>query len=57
MLAAKLAAFGRTEIEQTEIDGTVWYGVNLLSDGRSSIDDLLEAAWMHGAPDASTVRE
>ncbi len=24
-----LAAFGRTEIEQTEIDGTVWYGVNL----------------------------
>ena len=57
MLAAKLAAFGRTEIEQTEIDGTVWYGVNLISDGRSSIDDLLEAAWTHGAPDAITVRD
>jgi rare lipoprotein A len=56
-LADTLAAFGRTEIEKTEIDGTVWYGVNLIGDGGSSIDDLLEAAWSHGAPDAITVRD
>ena len=56
-LAGTLAAFGRTEIEATEIDGAMWYGVNLRGDGRSSIDELLEAAWSHGAPDAITVRD
>jgi rare lipoprotein A len=56
-LAETLAAFGRTEIEKTEIDGTVWFSVNWLGDGRSSIDDLLEAAWSHGAPDAITIRD
>ena len=56
-LAETLAAFGRTEIEATEIDGTIWYGVNLRGDGRSSIDDLLQTAWSHGAPDAITVRD
>jgi rare lipoprotein A len=56
-LAETLAAFGRTEIEKTEIDGTIWYGVNLRGDGRATIDELLEAAWTHGAPDAITVRD
>jgi rare lipoprotein A len=56
-LAETLAAFGRTEIEKTEIDGTMWYGVNLVGDGRSSIDDMLQAAWSHGAPDAITIRD
>ncbi len=56
-LAGTLAAFGKTEVEATEIDGTMWYGVNLIGDGRSSIDDLLQAAWSHGAPDAITVRD
>jgi rare lipoprotein A len=56
-LAETLAAFGKTEIEATEIDGAMWYGVNLRGDGRSSIDDLLQAAWSHGAPDAITVRD
>jgi rare lipoprotein A len=56
-LAETLAAYGTTEIEKTEIDGTTWYGVNLVADGRSSIDDLLRAAWSHGAPDAITVRD
>jgi rare lipoprotein A len=56
-LAETLAAFGKTEIEASEIDGAIWYGVNLRGDGRSSIDDLLEAAWSHGAPDAITVRD
>jgi rare lipoprotein A len=56
-LARKLAAFGKTEIEATEIDGTVWYGVNLMGNGSSSVDNLLRAAWAHGAPDAITVRD
>ena len=55
-LASTLAAFGKTEIEATEIDGVMWYGVNLIGNGRS-IDDLLQAAWSHGAPDAITVRD
>ncbi len=56
-LARKLAAFGRTEIEKSDIDGTVWYGVNLRADGRRSLDDLLQAAWDSGAADAITVRD
>jgi len=56
-LAKALAPFGQTEIETTEIDGTMWYGVNLRADGGVSIDDLLEAAWSHGAPDAIAVRD
>ena len=56
-LAERLAAFGKIEIEKTEIDGTVWYGVDIIGDGRASIDELLEAAWTHGAPDAITVRD
>ena len=56
-LAKTLAAYGRTEIEKTEIDGTMWYGVNLRNDGRISIDDMLQAAWSHGAPDAIAIRD
>ena len=56
-LAKTLAAYGRTEIEKTEIDGTMWYGVNLRNDGRVSIDDMLQAAWSHGAPDAIAIRD
>jgi rare lipoprotein A len=56
-LARTLAAFGRTDIEKADIDGTVWYGVNLRTDGRKSLDDLLQAAWDSGASDAMTVRD
>jgi rare lipoprotein A len=56
-LAAALARYGSPEIERTEIDGTMWYGVNLRPDGRASIDAMLQAAWVHGAPDAITVRD
>ncbi|MBU0582715.1 MAG: septal ring lytic transglycosylase RlpA family protein [Alphaproteobacteria bacterium] len=56
-LARTLAAFGRTEIETSEIDGTLWYGVNLRPDGRGSLDDLLQSAWQSGASDAITVRD
>jgi rare lipoprotein A len=56
-MAGALAAYGRAEIEKTEIDGVMWYGVNLRSDGRTSLDDLLRVAWSHGAPDAIAVRD
>ncbi|MEW9837942.1 septal ring lytic transglycosylase RlpA family protein [Mesorhizobium marinum] len=56
-LAGRLAVYGRAEIERTEIDGAMWYGVNLRSDGRTSVDDLLEAAWSHGAPEAIVIRD
>lgn len=56
-MAAVLAAYGRTEVEKTSIDGVMWYGVNLASDGRATIDGLLEAAWSNGAVDAIVVRD
>ncbi|RWG60522.1 MAG: septal ring lytic transglycosylase RlpA family protein [Mesorhizobium sp.] len=55
-VAAALEPFGRTEIQRTELDGNDWYAVNVYPDGHSSIDDLLQAAWSHGAPDALVVR-
>jgi rare lipoprotein A len=56
-MARTLAAYGRPDIERTEIDGVMWYGVNLHGDGRSSVDDMLRAAWSHGAPEAIAVRD
>ena len=56
-LAGTLSAFGRTDVETSEIDGTLWYGVNLRPDGRGSLDELLQAAWQSGASDAITVRD
>jgi len=55
-VAAALQPFGRTEIERTELDGNDWYAVNVYPDGHGSIDELLQAAWSHGAPDALVVR-
>lgn len=52
-----LAAFGRVSIEAAIADGTEIYSVNLYEDGRNSLDDLLEAAWDNGAPDAIAVRD
>ena len=56
-VAAALKAFGRTEIQRTELDGDDWYAVNVYPDGHGSVDDLLKAAWSHGAPDALVVRD
>jgi rare lipoprotein A len=56
-VASELAGFGKSEIEQSERDGKVWYSVNLYPDGHGSLDDLLQAAWSHGAPDALAVRD
>ena len=56
-VAGQLAVFGKTEVERSEFDGKDWYSVNLYSDGHNSLDDLLQAAWLHGAPDALAVRD
>jgi len=56
-VAAALQPFGRTEIQRTELDGNDWYAVNVYPDGHGSIDDVLKAAWSHGAPDALVVRD
>ncbi|RUZ71079.1 septal ring lytic transglycosylase RlpA family protein [Mesorhizobium sp. M7A.F.Ca.US.006.01.1.1] len=55
-IAAQLAAYGKIEIQRSELDGEDWYSVNLYPDGHRNLDDLLQAAWSHGAPDALAVR-
>jgi rare lipoprotein A len=55
-VAAQLASFGKAEIEQSKLDGKDWYSVNLYPNGHGSLDELLQAAWSHGAPDALAVR-
>lgn len=56
-LATKLSAFGRIEIEASEVDGKSWQTVNLYADGRYSVDDMLRGAWSNGAEDAITVHD
>lgn len=57
-LAEALAPFGRTAFETVGFGTGAVYSVNLYADGRgSSLDDLLQSAWTHGAPDALAVRD
>jgi rare lipoprotein A len=56
-VSAELAAFGRTVVETSVEEGEQLYSVNVYEDGRNSIDDLLQAAWQHGAPDAIAIRD
>lgn len=56
-IAAELAAYGKTEIEPSALDGKTWYSVNLYPNGHGNLDDMLQAAWSHGAPDALAVRD
>jgi rare lipoprotein A len=56
-MASQLSAFGKVEIETTEQNGSPWYSVNLYGDGRNDLDDMLQAAWTHGAGDALAVRD
>ena len=56
-IAAVLGKSGRVSIEKSSDAEGVWYSVEVRSDGRRSLDDILEAAWMNGASDAMTVRE
>lgn len=55
-VAAQLSGFGRAEIQRSELDGKDWYSVNLYPDGHGNLDEMLQAAWSHGAPDALVVR-
>jgi len=55
-VAAALQPFGRTEIQRSDLDGNDWYAVNLYPNGHGGLDELLQAAWSHGAPDALAVR-
>jgi rare lipoprotein A len=56
-IAAVLAKSGRVSVDKSSDAEGVWYSVEVRSDGRRSLDDILEAAWMNGASDAMTVRE
>jgi rare lipoprotein A len=56
-IAAALGKSGRVSIEKSQDAEGVWYSVEVRSDGRRSLDDILEAAWMNGAADAMTVRD
>lgn len=56
-VAAGLSALGRASLEKSSLDGRDWYTLNLYADGRATLDDLLSAAWAHGAPDAIIVRD
>jgi rare lipoprotein A len=55
-VAAQLSGFGKTEIQRSDLDGKDWYSVNLYPNGHGSLDEMLQAAWSHGAPDALVVR-
>jgi rare lipoprotein A len=55
-VATQLAEFGKTEIQRSNLEGKDWYSVNLYPDGHRNLDELLQAAWSHGAPDALAVR-
>jgi len=56
-IAAALDGMGRISVEQSD-DGTrTWYSVEIRSDGSHSVDDILQAAWNNGAPDALAVHD
>ena len=56
-IAEVLARSGRVSVDKSEDAEGVWYSVEVRSDGKRSLDDILEAAWMNGASDAITVRD
>ncbi len=56
-IRAELSGFGRTTIEVSREQGAELYSISVFEDGRGSLDDLLQAAWNHGAPDAIAVRD
>jgi rare lipoprotein A len=55
-LSRTLSSVGKTTVDQSADGGDRLYTVNLYSDGRNSLDDMLETAWSNGAPDAMTIR-
>lgn len=55
-VARALAPYGRVERERVEFAGAARVSLNLYPNAAASVDDLLEAAWVNGAPDAFLVR-
>lgn len=55
-VGSALKGAGRVEIERSEDASGTWYSVSVRSDGQHSLDDILQAAWDNGAPDALAVR-
>lgn len=56
-LLQKLSRLGRAVIDVATVDGKTVYSVNVYGNGSASLDDILEAAWQSGAPDAIVVRD
>lgn len=56
-IAAALDGMGRISVERSDSDGGTWYSVEIRSDGSHSVDEILEAAWNNGAPDALAVHD
>ena len=56
-VARELSSFGRVALEREVIDGATYFSISLYGDGRHSLDEMLEAAWSHGAPEAISVRD
>ena len=51
-------ASARPKSKRSELDGKdLVFGQSSIADGHGSLDDMLEAAWSHGAPDAIVVRD
>jgi len=55
-VAETLRGFGRVSIDASAATGDDLYSVTLRGDGRNGLDDMLEAAWSNGAPDAIAIR-
>lgn len=55
-VARELSAYGRPALVRSEADGVVWHSVTLETDGRQTLDEMLQAAWSRGASDAMPVR-
>lgn len=56
-IAASLDGIGRISIEKSEDATGTWYSVAIRSDGRHSLDEILQAAWDNGAGDALVVHD
>jgi rare lipoprotein A len=56
-IAAALDGMGHISVERSDDEGGTWYSVEIRSDGRHSVDDILQAAWNNGAPDALAVHD
>lgn len=57
LVAKELQGFGRVSVDRSQDQGGTWYSVEIRSDGRHSLDEIMQAAWSHGAPDALAVRD